>query len=160
MLSILSSLSRPHALISTLQANQKTLERHEAAYRKSQSSSGHRSTSSGWPSAIPAIAGRLLEEPRKQAAKEHKEKMEKAQEEVRNTGCELSYTYQTVAGELAGWQELHGKMVLQSVKELARGMVIRERGRLEGMKRALRAVREANRGNQGVEIERVEIFEG
>ena len=143
VLSILSSLSRPHALIGNLQGLQKALERHRIAYNKSQSSSGQRSASGGWPSAIPAIAGRLLEDSRKQAASEAKERMQQASEELRTAGCELSYTYQTVAGELAGWQELHGKLVLQSVKELARGMVIRERGRLDAMKRALRMVQQA-----------------
>ena len=145
ILSILSSLSRPHALINSLQASQKALERYRTTYRKSQLSPGRRSSSGGWPSAIPAIAGRLLEDSRKQAASEAKERMEKAGAEVRAAGCELSYTYQTVAGELAGWQELHGKLVLQSVRELARGMVVRERGRLDAMKRALRIAREAGK---------------
>lgn len=149
ILSILSSLSRPHALISNLQMAQKALDRHRQAFQKSQSSSGQRLTSGGWPSAIPAIAGRLLEDSRKSAAAEAKERMQRAAEEVRATGCELSYTYQTVAGELAGWQELHGKLVLQSVRELARGMVIREKGRLEAMRRALRVIKEANRVEGG-----------
>ena len=85
--------------------------------------------------------------------------MDRASEDVRSTGCELAYTYQTVAGELAGWQELHGKMMLQSIKELARGMAIRERGRLEGMRRALRAVREAKIESHDASA-RMEIFGG
>lgn len=66
--------------------------------------------------------------------------MEKAKEELRTIGCELSYTQQTVAGELAGWQDLHGRMARRAVRGLAQRMVVRERERWEGMKRACRGV--------------------
>jgi hypothetical protein len=68
------------------------------------------------------------------------ERMEKAKEELRTIGCELSYTQQTVAGELAGWQDLHGRMARRAVRGLAKRMVVRERERWEGMKRACRGV--------------------
>jgi hypothetical protein len=143
ILSMLSSLSRPHALINNLVGSQRVLERHRATLRKT---TPHRNAErSGWPSALP-LAG-LLEENRRQAAIEAQEKTDKAAEEVRLAGCELSYTYQTVASELASWQELHGHLVKQSIRELARGMVIKEKARLDGMKRALRIAREATNPN-------------
>ncbi|KAL2270170.1 hypothetical protein VTJ83DRAFT_2354 [Remersonia thermophila] len=55
---------------------------------------------------------------------------------------ELRYAQQTVAGELAGWREMHERMGRRAIRELARGMVIAERERLQGLRRALRAVRE------------------
>ena len=54
--------------------------------------------------------------------------------------CELRYTQQTIAGELAGWQELHVKMGRRAVRGLAERMVVREKARLEGMKRAIRGL--------------------
>lgn len=60
--------------------------------------------------------------------------------ELRGVGCELRYTQQTLAGELAGWQEEHARMGRRAVRRLAVGMVVRERDRLEGMRRAVRGV--------------------
>lgn len=56
--------------------------------------------------------------------------------------CELRYTQQTVAGELAGWQDLHRRMVGRAVRGFVRGMVVLERERLAGMKRALRQIQD------------------
>ena len=56
------------------------------------------------------------------------------------------YTWQTVAGELAGWHDLHALMGRRAIKSLARGMVVRERDRLEGMKRALRVLQKGKTG--------------
>ena len=55
-------------------------------------------------------------------------------------GCELRYTQQTIAGELAGWQELHAKMGKRAIRALAERMAVREKDRLEAMKRAVRGV--------------------
>ena len=60
-------------------------------------------------------------------------------------GCELRYTQQTIAGELAGWQELHAKLGKRAIRALAERMVVREKDRLEGMKRAVRGVIEVKR---------------
>jgi len=62
---------------------------------------------------------------------------------------ELRYTQQTVAGELAGWREMHEKMGRRAIRELARGMVIQEKMKLEGLKRALRRVRMPVEGEGG-----------
>ena len=57
----------------------------------------------------------------------------------------MRYTQQTNAGELAGWQELHAKMGKRAIRALAERMVVREKDRLEGMKRAVRGVIELKR---------------
>ena len=61
-------------------------------------------------------------------------------------GCELAYTQQTVAGELAGWQELHAKMGRRAISRFAKQMVVREKDRLEGMKRAVRGLEQLKGG--------------
>ena len=66
--------------------------------------------------------------------------MEKSKEELRTVGCELRSTQQTVAGELAGWQDLHRKMARRAIRRLVMGMVVKEKLRLEGMRRAVREV--------------------
>lgn len=71
---------------------------------------------------------------------EAQERAARAREELRSVGCELRYTQQTVAGELAGWQELHARMGRRALRELARRMVVRERDVLAGMRRAVRGV--------------------
>ena len=117
---ILSSLARPYTLIDSIQTSQKALDRHRNSLRRSDR----------WPLG-------LLEETRKQAQLDAQDRLAKEQEQLRITGCELRYTQQIVASELAGWQDLHGKLPKSALKKLARSMVVREKDRLEGMKRAL-----------------------
>ncbi|MCJ1354323.1 MAG: hypothetical protein MMC33_004311 [Icmadophila ericetorum] len=132
ILATLSSLSRPHGLVASLQSTQKAIERHHGSLRRSDR----------WPLG-------LLDETRKNIHLDAQQRLEKSQVERINLGCELRYTQQTVAGELAGWQDLHRRMVGRAVRRFVKGMVIRERERLEGMKRALRPVLE-ERGGKGV----------
>ena len=66
--------------------------------------------------------------------------MEGATLELATLGSELRYTQQTVAGELAAWQDLHEVMLTRALKGLTKRMVIAEKMRLEGMKRALRCL--------------------
>ena len=123
ILAILSSLSRPQTLIASLQSTQKAIDRHLGSLRRSDR----------WPLG-------LLDDTRKGIHLDAQERMEKSKEELRTIGCELRYTQQTVAGELAGWQDLHGRMVRRAVRRLVSGMVVREKDRLEGMKRAVRGL--------------------
>lgn len=53
----------------------------------------------------------------------------------------MRYTQQVVAAELAGWQDLHEKMGRKAVRDLVRGMLVKERVALEGMRRAVRKLR-------------------
>ncbi|MCJ1286268.1 hypothetical protein MMC26_005613 [Xylographa opegraphella] len=123
ILAILSSLSRPQTLITSLQSTQKAIDRHKGSLRRSDR----------WPLG-------LLDETRKGIHLDAQERMEKSQEELRTIGCELRYTQQTVAAELAGWQDLHGRMMKRALRRLVRGVVVREKDRLDGMKRSVRGL--------------------
>ncbi|CAL8583389.1 hypothetical protein XPA_009013 [Xanthoria parietina] len=122
-LAILSSLSRPHTLISQIATATSTLQKHESSLRRSDR----------WPLG-------LLDETRKGIHADAAGKVTGTKEELRGLRCELAYTQQTVAGELAGWQELHAKLGKRSVRAFAEGMVVREKERLEGMRRAVRGL--------------------
>lgn len=76
--------------------------------------------------------------------------MRAGQAEVDNLSRELRYTQQTVAMELAGWQDMHERMGRRAVRELARNMVVVEKMRLEGMKRALRKLKEVQTDSAGI----------
>ena len=123
ILAILSSLARPHTLINSLISIQKAVDRHDSSLRRSDR----------WPLG-------LLDETRRGIHADAQEKVEKSREELRSVGCELTYTQQTVAGELAGWQELHAKLGRRAIRALAQRMVVREKDRLESMRRAVRGV--------------------
>jgi hypothetical protein len=60
--------------------------------------------------------------------------------ELADLGRELRYTQQVVASELASWQENRVEMGRRALKELARRMVVTEKARLEGMRRAVRGL--------------------
>lgn len=124
ILAILSSLSRPHSLITSLQNAQKAIERHTSSLRRSDR----------WPLG-------LLDETRKGIHAEAQDRAQKSLEEFRAVGSELRYTQQTVAGELAGWQDLHAKLGKRAIRALAERMVIKEKDRLEGMTRAMRGLK-------------------
>ena len=123
ILAILSSLARPHASINSLVSVQKAIDRHDMSSRRSDR----------WPLG-------LLDETRKSIQADAQEKAERSRQELRTIGCDLSYTQQTVASELGPWQDLHAKLGKRAIRTLAEKMVVREKDRLDGMKRALRGV--------------------
>lgn len=121
---MLLSLSRPTSLISSISTSRKSIER----------SYNSLSRSTRWPLG-------LLDETRQRINEEKEDKVRRTKEEVEETGRELRYTQQVVAAELAGWQELHEKMGRKAVRDLARGMLVRERATLEGLRRAVRRLK-------------------
>lgn len=123
ILAILSSLSRPHTIITSLNNIQRAIDRHTSSLRRSDR----------WPLG-------LLDETRRGIHAEAQERAEKSKEELKGASCELRYTQQTVAGELAGWQDLHAKLGKRAIKAFAERMVIREKCRLENMERAVRGL--------------------
>jgi len=124
VIAMLLSLSRPTSLILSINASRKTIER----------SYNSLSRSTRW-------ALGLLDETRQRLNEEKEEKVKRTKEEAEELGRELRYTQQVVAGELAGWQDLHEKMGRKAIRDLARSMLIRERTTLEGMRRAMRKLR-------------------
>jgi hypothetical protein len=73
--------------------------------------------------------------------REKEDRVRRQEEERNDLSKELRYTQQVVAGELAGWQEWRQKVVRSAVRELARGVLVTERARLESIQRALRKLR-------------------
>ncbi|KAM5354388.1 hypothetical protein ACJ41O_001037 [Fusarium nematophilum] len=123
---LLAALSRPPSLISQMRAAKREADRNSNSLNRSR-----------WPLG-------LLDDTRQRLYDEKEERARKSREEAANLAKELRYTQQTVAGELAGWQELHEKMGRRAIREFARGMAVQERMKLEGMTRALRKLRKGN----------------
>ncbi|KAH9886848.1 VPS9 domain-containing protein [Xylariomycetidae sp. FL2044] len=130
---MLASLSRPAQLITQINASRKAVERSYSSL----------SRSTRWPLG-------LLDETRQRLNEEREEKARRTQIEVDTLGKELRYTQQTVAGELAGWQEMHQRMGRKAIREFARNMLIQERGRMAGIKRALRRLQVATPTQSGL----------
>jgi hypothetical protein len=124
LIALLISLSRPTSLISSITQSTKSLSRNYNSL----------SRSTRWPLG-------LLDDTRQRIDREKEEKVRKGEEEREELGKELRYTQQVVAGELAGWQEWRAREARRAVRDLVRGMVVRERARLEGMERASRRLR-------------------
>jgi hypothetical protein len=122
---ILSALARPPRLINQINVSRRTVERNYTSL----------SRSTRWPLG-------LLDDTRQRMNEEREERMRAGQAEVNNLSRELRYTQQTVAMELAGWQDMHERMGRRAIRELARGMVVLEKMRLEGIKRAMRKLTE------------------
>src|SRR5204863_9198680 len=121
LLALLISLSRPTSLISSITQSSKSLARDYNSL----------SRSTRWPLG-------LLDDTRQRIDREKEEKVRKGEEEKRELGKELRYSMQVVANELAGWQEWRVRTARTAVRDLVRVMVVREKTRLEGMKRAIR----------------------
>ncbi|KAH7367060.1 hypothetical protein B0T11DRAFT_274616 [Plectosphaerella cucumerina] len=131
---ILLSLSRPPALINQMAVTRKSIERNYNSVNRSPR----------WPLG-------LLDDSRQRSNEEKEEKARQAQEELDDLGRELRSTQQVVAGELAGFHDLHEKMGRKAIREFARSTLVQERQRLEGMMRALRRLKEST-GTQPVRL--------
>lgn len=121
---ILASLSRPGTLIGSMAQVQKQIDRHTLSLRRSDR----------WPLG-------LLDDTRHRMQRDAAEKVDRSVQELETLGKELKYTQQTVAAELAAWQESRVKQGRKMCRELARRMVVVERARLESMRRAIRGLR-------------------
>lgn len=120
---ILAALQRPTALIGSISATHKAIDRHSLSIRRSDR----------WPLG-------LLDDTRNRIQRDAVEKMDKSVGELESLGKELRYTQQTVAGELASWQESRVRMGRDACKQLAKRMIIVEKARLESMRRALKTI--------------------
>ncbi|KAF2032005.1 hypothetical protein EK21DRAFT_61961 [Setomelanomma holmii] len=129
---ILTSLSRPSTLITSMSTTQKAIDRHNLSVRRSDR----------WPLG-------LLDDARSRVQRDAQEKMDKSKLELADLGRELRYTQQVVASELASWQENRVEMGRKALRDLARRMVVTEKARLEGMRRAIRGlgILEKSKGN-------------
>jgi len=121
--SILRALARPAQLITDITTARREVER-----------SYNSMTRAGrWPLG-------LLDDARQRLNEEREEKARRSEVEAQNLAKELRHTQQTVAGELAGWRDMHERIGRKAIADLAKGMLVAERMRLESMQRALRRV--------------------
>lgn len=118
---MLAALLRPPTLVSRINLAGEAIKRNYNSV----------SRSTRWPLG-------LLDDTRQRINEEKEERARRGQIELEELSKELRYTQQTVASELAGWQDMHERMGRQAIKEFARNMLIIERERLQGIRRALR----------------------
>ena len=83
-----------------------------------------------------------MEENRSKSNKDTEAKIVIGESDVEKFGKELRYTKEVVVGELAGWTTWREEWSREEIKKLVRGTVVRERERLKGMQRALRAMKD------------------
>jgi hypothetical protein len=122
---VTSALERPRQIINEMSVLQKQVDRHIVSLRRSDR----------WPLG-------LLDDTR---AKYHQEAQQKAQAAHRQRlelASELRHTQSVAAQELAAFHEMHAKQARRAIRELARRQVVVERERLEGMKRALKLLKQ------------------
>jgi hypothetical protein len=122
---VTSALERPRQIINEMAVLQKQVDRHLVSLRRSDR----------WPLG-------LLDDTR---AKYHQEAAQKAQAAHRQRlelASELRHTQSVAAQELAAFHEMHAKQARKAIRELARKQVVVERERLEGMKRALKLLKQ------------------
>ncbi|KKA26308.1 hypothetical protein TD95_001768 [Thielaviopsis punctulata] len=121
---LLKSMDRPVALANQIRVAQRAMERNYNSLGKAPR----------WPLGI-------MDEARQRQNDEREAKALKSRDELLNLGRELRHCQQVVAGELAGWQELHAKMVKKAMKDYAAAMILQERERMDGLVRSLRKIR-------------------
>jgi hypothetical protein len=121
LLALLIAFSRPTTIIGTIKALDQSIER----------TSNLLSRSTRWPLG-------LLDETRLRIDRDRQEKVGRIEAEKEDLARELRYTQQTVAQELAGWQEWRVQEGKRAIKDLARSSVNHEKARLAGMLRAIR----------------------
>ncbi|KAK5691024.1 hypothetical protein LTR97_011675 [Elasticomyces elasticus] len=120
------ALNRPAYLIGSMGQAQRGIDRHISSM----------SRSNRW---TPNIG--LFEDAKRSATSEAWDKAAKARAELESLGCELRYTQQTVASELAVWQDEHVRAGRATLRRFAKETIVKEKARLEGMKRALREIK-------------------
>ncbi|KAK0647731.1 UPF0507 protein [Lasiodiplodia hormozganensis] len=120
---ILAALSRPGTIVGAMGQTQKQIDRHTLSLQRS----------GRWPLG-------LLDDTRHRMQREAAERVDRSVQELETLGKELKYTQQTVAAELAAWQDARVRQGRKACKELARRMVVVEKARLESMRRAIRGL--------------------
>ena len=83
-----------------------------------------------------------MEESRRRTMLETEHDIRKREKEIESLLRELRWNTEVVVGELAGWTAWRERVMGNAIKELVRWTVVKERERLRGLERCLRAIRE------------------
>ncbi|KAL6239772.1 hypothetical protein BDW75DRAFT_197341 [Aspergillus navahoensis] len=127
---ILSSLSRPLSLISSLNSSSRTLTRSRNALA---SSSLPRKFNLNFPG---------LEESRLRSLRDLQEKITNSENQIARLSREITWNKDVVVGELAGWTSWRERIGREAIKDLVRSTLVREKERRRRLERCLRSVRE------------------
>ncbi|KKF96728.1 hypothetical protein CFO_g916 [Ceratocystis platani] len=125
---LLRALDRPPTLVNRIRTAQRAMERNYNSIGKA----------TRWPLGI-------LDESWQRENDEREAKAHKSRDELLDLGRELRHCQQVVAGELAGWQELHARMVKKAMRDYASAVVLQERERMNMLARSIRKIRMAPR---------------
>lgn len=130
ILSTTSALLRAfgHAIaqVSELDGLQRALDRQRVSLRRSDR----------WPT----LPLGILDEAKRGVQAEVSQRMDRNHRQMRIQRCELAQTQRVVAGELAAWQDFHAQQGRAALRHFAKSMLIQERERLAGLRRAWRAM--------------------
>ncbi|KAE8152296.1 hypothetical protein BDV25DRAFT_151284 [Aspergillus avenaceus] len=132
---ILSSLSRPVTLISTLQSTSRSLSRSRSSLL---SSSLPRKFNLNFPG---------LEESRQKSVRDLESKIQFSESQIAHISREITWNKDVVVSELAGWTSWREKVGRDAIKSFVKATLVRERERGKRLERCLRSVRELDPGS-------------
>ncbi|KAL4741467.1 hypothetical protein BDV11DRAFT_68428 [Aspergillus similis] len=127
---ILSSLSRPLSLISSLNSSTRTLTRSRNALA---SSSLPRKFNLNFPG---------LEESRLRSLRDLQEKIANSEDQIARLSREIGWNKDVVVGELAGWTSWREQVGRGAIRDFVRSTLVREKERKRRLERCLRSVRD------------------
>ncbi|KAK6531429.1 hypothetical protein TWF281_008234 [Arthrobotrys megalospora] len=123
---MMTALERPRKIVGEINMLQREIEKHMISLRRSDR----------WPLG-------LMDETRAKIHQGAADNIRQTKARQEALSRELRYSQSVAAVELASFHEMHGKFARNAVRRLARNQVLVEKERLEGLKRALRVVRNA-----------------
>ncbi|KAF7585676.1 hypothetical protein BBP40_010335 [Aspergillus hancockii] len=129
---ILTSLSRPTNLISTLQSTSRSLSRSRSSLA---STSLPRKFNLNFPG---------LEESRQKSVRDLETKIQESEAEIARMSREITWNKDVVVSELAGWTSWREKVGRDAIRAFVKSTLVREKERGKRLERCLRSVRHAN----------------
>ena len=132
---LLDALARPSALIAKMQTASRAVDKHAASLSRAAAARFPFAPKAG----IVGI-GAMFEDTRRQLVEESERREAEKRAELLGLGSELRYMQSTVASELSGWQGEREKLVRGVLKGFVKKVVVVERDRLAGMRRAIRGL--------------------
>ncbi|KAL3473797.1 hypothetical protein BJX99DRAFT_233060 [Aspergillus californicus] len=126
---ILSSISRPITLLSSLSSATRNLSRSRTSLA---SSSLPRKFNLNFPG---------LEESRHRSLRDLQQKINDSESQIAHLSREISWNKDVVVGELAGWTSWREQIGREAIRSFVRTTLVRERERRKRMERCLRSVR-------------------